>query len=46
MGVLSGTGQAGPVTARLAPEPGYCCVRITDPEGSRASGSRQQAPPA
>jgi predicted ArsR family transcriptional regulator len=30
-GVLSGTGMPAPVEARLAPESGYCCVRLTDP---------------
>jgi hypothetical protein len=29
-GVISGAGLAEPVEARLAPEPGYCCVRLTD----------------
>ena len=28
-GVLEGMGPAGKLDARLAPEPGYCCVRIT-----------------
>jgi len=28
-GLLEGMGPAGDLDARLAPEPGYCCVRIT-----------------
>ncbi|HEX6419785.1 MAG TPA: hypothetical protein VFZ77_14895, partial [Acidimicrobiales bacterium] len=27
-GVIDGLGPAGRLDARLAPEPGYCCVRI------------------
>jgi predicted ArsR family transcriptional regulator len=27
-GLLEGSGSAGELDARLAPEPGYCCVRI------------------
>jgi predicted ArsR family transcriptional regulator len=30
-GVLAGTGAVEPAEARLAPEPGYCCVRLVDP---------------
>jgi predicted ArsR family transcriptional regulator len=30
-GVLDGMGSTGQLAARLAPEPGYCCVRIAAP---------------
>jgi hypothetical protein len=28
-GVIDGAGSADVLAARLAPEPGYCCVRMT-----------------
>lgn len=28
-GLLEGMGPRGKLDARLAPEPGYCCVRIS-----------------
>lgn len=31
-GVLAGVGMAGTFSARLAPEPGYCCVRLEMPD--------------
>ena len=30
-GVLDGTGSTDQLAARLAPQPGYCCVRIAAP---------------
>ena len=32
-GCLDGAGVAGDLTARLAPEPGYCCVRLSERPG-------------
>lgn len=33
-GCLDGVGAAGELTARLAPEPGYCCVRLSERSAS------------
>jgi predicted ArsR family transcriptional regulator len=45
-GVISGAGLAEPVEARLAPEPGYCCVRLTDSAGDPTdSTDRSDEPP-
>jgi predicted ArsR family transcriptional regulator len=34
-GIIEGIGTPAPLVARLAPEPGYCCVRLALDEGPR-----------
>src|SRR5262249_21076960 len=46
-GIIDGIGRSRRLTARLAPERGYCCVRLTVTRwltGSSGSASRTPAP--